>query len=121
MSWIRRMVGLDGVDIIIQFGVTGFAMIVAGSFASENPEALVASVGAISMVVLGIRRHRALQRGPQGAVGEVTGEVIADRLADVDTRLQEVDALSYRVHELEERLDFAGRLLAQAREPERLA
>ena len=121
MSWIRRMVGLDGVDIVIQFGVTGFAMIVAGSFASENPEALVASVGAISMVVLGIRRHRALQRGPQAAIGEVTGEVIADRLADVDSRLQEVDALNYRVHELEERLDFAERLLAQAREPERLA
>jgi hypothetical protein len=111
---------LDGVDLIIQFGVTCFVMIVAGSFVSNNPESLVAGVGAISMVVLGIRRHRALKRGPQGAFGEVTGEAITDRLADVDARLHEVDALNYRVHELEERLDFAERLLAQVREPERL-
>jgi hypothetical protein len=121
VSWIRRIVGLDGVDIVIQVGVTGFLMIVAGSFATENPEALVASVGAISMVVLGIRRHRALARGPRGAFGEITGEVLTDRLAELDARLQAVDALNYRVHELEERLDFAERLLAQAREPERLS
>lgn len=121
MSWIRRIVGLDGVDIVIQVGVTGFLMIVAGSFARENPEALIASVGAISMVILGIRRHRALTRGPRGAFGEITGEVLTDRLADVDARLQDVDALNDRVHELEERLDFAERMLAQAREPERLS
>jgi hypothetical protein len=47
--------------------------------------------------------------------------VIIDRLAELDAKLGEVDALNYRVHELEERLDFAERLLAQAREPERLA
>ncbi len=122
MSWIRRLVGLDGVDIVIQVGVTGFMMIVAGSLAGpENPETLVAGVGAISMVVLGIRRHLALKRGPQGGIGEITGEVITDRLAELDARLNEVDALNYRVHELEERLDFAERLLAQAREePHRL-
>ena len=120
MSWIRKTVGLDGVDIIIQAGVTGFLMIVAGSVSMENPEGLVSLVGAASMVVLGVRRHLALKRGPRAAVGEITGEVFADRLADLDTRLNEIDALNYRVHELEERLDFAERLLAQAREPERL-
>jgi hypothetical protein len=121
VSWIRKTVGLDGVDLVIHLAVTGFMMIVAGSVSMQNPEGLVATVGAVSMVALGIRRQRALARGPQGAYGEITGEVITDRLADVDARLQEMDALSYRVHELEERLDFAERLLAQARaEPARL-
>ena len=43
--------------------------------------------------------------------------------AEVDqlrTRLAEMDGLQHRVAELEERVDFAERLLAQKREPERL-
>jgi len=120
VSWIRRIVGLDGIDLVIQAGVTGFLMIVAGSVAMQNPEGLVALVGAASMLILGVRRHLALKRGPQGPIGEITGEVIQDRIADLDARLNEVDALNYRLHELEERLDFTERLLAQAREPERL-
>jgi hypothetical protein len=35
-------------------------------------------------------------------------------------RLADVDTLQMRVGELEERLDFAERLLAKAREPDRL-
>ncbi len=38
----------------------------------------------------------------------------------VSQRLAEVDAMQARIGELEERLDFAERLLAQAREPDRL-
>lgn len=116
MSWIRRHVGLDGVDLVIHAGVTMFVMIVAGSQPGPDAEAMVAGVGAISMVVLGVRRHLALKRGDPGAMGEITGEVMRDRLADLDARITEVDALTYRVHELEERLDFAERLLAQSRE-----
>jgi len=43
--------------------------------------------------------------------------------SDVDhlhARLGEIDALQTRVAELEERVDFAERLLAQSREPDRL-
>lgn len=43
--------------------------------------------------------------------------------AEIDqmrNRLAEVDTLQHRVVELEERLDFAERMLAQRREPERL-
>jgi hypothetical protein len=121
MSWIRKAVGLDGVDLVIHLAVTGFMMIVAGSIAMENPEGLVATVGAVSMVVLGVRRQRALARGPDAAIGAITGEAITDRIADLDARLHDVDMLHLRVQELEERLDFAERLLAQAREPERLS
>lgn len=122
MSWIRRHVGLDGVDLVIQAGVTFFLMVMAGSAGTGPDEGvLIAGVGAISMVVLGVRRHLALKRGASGPMGEITGEVIKDRIAEVDARLLEVDQLQYRVQELEERLDFAERLLAQSRaEPGRL-
>jgi hypothetical protein len=121
VSWIRRAVGLDGVDIVIQAGVTMFLMIMAGGVGGPGEEVAIAAVGALSMVVLGVRRHFALKRGGHRAVGEITGEVIGDRLAEVDARLQEVDHLQYRVQELEERLDFTERLLAQARaEPGRI-
>lgn len=117
MSWIRKTVGLDGVDIVIQVGVTVFLMVMAGSSGTgPDAEILLAGVGAISMVVLGVRRHYALKRLPL----EITGEIPLERLADIDARLHEVDGLNYRVQELEERLDFAERLLAQARAPERL-
>jgi hypothetical protein len=109
VSWVRRHVGLDGMDLVIQAGVTMFVMI------------MVAGVGAISMVVLGVRRHLALRRGAAGPMGETTGEVMKDHIAELDARMTEVDALNYRVQELEERVDFAERLLAQSRdEPGRL-
>lgn len=39
---------------------------------------------------------------------------------ELRTRLVDVESLQHRVMELEERVDFAERLLAQRREPERL-
>jgi tetrahydromethanopterin S-methyltransferase subunit G len=46
--------------------------------------------------------------------------VLQRELEQVQQRLAEVDALHGRVAELEERLDFTERLLAQSREPDRL-
>lgn len=45
---------------------------------------------------------------------------LAAEVEQMRSRLQEVEALQHRVMELEERVDFAERLLAQRREPERL-
>ncbi|HET9294450.1 MAG TPA: hypothetical protein VFO06_09165 [Gemmatimonadales bacterium] len=110
----RRIVGLDFVDLAIQAGVTMFLMIVADEAA--NNDAPVALVGAISFLILGVRRHFALRRLPPQSAGEL-GE---ERLAELEARLGEVSDLDFKVQELEERLDFAERLLAQHREPERL-
>ena len=41
-------------------------------------------------------------------------------LEQLHQRLGEVDAMQTRIAELEDRLDFAERLLAQSREPDRL-
>lgn len=118
MSWIRRTFGLDGVDLLIHAGVTFFIMVIGSSIWShEAAEVMLASVGGASLVVLGIRRQLALKGRPPEPVGEITGE----RMAELESRLLEMDGLYLRMQELEERVDFAERLLAQAREPERLA
>jgi len=76
------------------------------------PVALFFTIGAVAIL-----------RGP-------IGKALADRLAgrvpqqvppgDGEEIRVEVDELRYRVAELEERLDFAERVLAQRREPEQL-
>jgi Tfp pilus assembly protein PilO len=61
---------------------------------------------------------RALARrleGKSGVTPSLQGE-----LDQVHDRLAEMDGLQQRVAELEERLEFAERMLAQAREPDRL-
>jgi len=60
---------------------------------------------------LGRALARRIEGQPPGAID----------LADVDARLAEVDALRTRVGELEERVDFAERVLAERRhEPAQL-
>jgi len=76
------------------------------------PVALFFTIGAVAIL-----------RGP-------IGKALADRLAgrvpqqlpsaDGDEMRADVDELRYRVAELEERLDFAERVLAQRREPGQL-
>ena len=117
MSLIRRTFGLDGVEILIHAGVTFCLMALADMAQSSGNGEGVAIVGAVSLVVFGIRRQWALKHLPAAT----TGELAAERMADLDARLHEMDQLQFRVQELEERLDFAERLLAQAREPERLS
>ena len=118
MSWIRRTFGLDGVDLLIHAGVTFFIMVVGSSIWShEAAETMLATVSGVSLVVLGVRRRRALRN----LSSETTGEIVVERIAELETRVLELEQGELRMHELEERLDFAERLLAQAREPERLA
>lgn len=118
MSWIRRAVGLDGVDLMIHAGVTFSVMAIGSSLWSHgDAEIMLATVSLVSLLVLGLRRRRAMRDLPP----ETTGEIAAERIAELETRVLELEQGELRMHELEERLDFAERLLAQAREPERLA
>lgn len=114
MSGIKRIFGLDAVDILIHVGVTFFLMVMLDE-KSPNGEG-VAIIGAVSTVVFGVRRYFGLKHLPPATMGEIAEE----RMAELEARVGEMDLLHDRVQELEERLDFAERLLAQAREPERL-
>lgn len=113
-GFFRRTVGLDFVDLAIHAGVTFFLMILADEAA--NNSAGVGIVGAVSLLVLGVRRHYALRNLPPHSPAELSEA----RMAELESRLAEAGDLEFRVQELEERLDFAERLLAQHREPERL-
>lgn len=55
--------------------------------------------------------------GPEGA-GELSR--LSEEVEALRSRVGEVEVQQARVAELEERLDFTERLLAQAREPDRL-
>jgi hypothetical protein len=61
-----------------------------------------------------------------GPVGKALARRIEGRaslppeIPELEARLADADALRQRVAELEERLDYAERLLTQAREPARL-
>lgn len=105
---------MDAVDILIHVGVTFFLMVMLDE-KSPNGEG-IAIIGAVSTVVFGVRRHFGLKHLPPATSGEIAEE----RMAELEARVGEMDLLHDRVHELEERLDFAERLLAQVREPERL-
>jgi hypothetical protein len=61
---------------------------------------------------------RAVARRLEGK-NEVNPALQAD-LDQMRQRLNEVEAMQHRVFELEERVDFAERMLSQRREPERL-
>jgi len=52
--------------------------------------------------------------------GRGGNSVLEQRVSDLQQQLTDADALQHRVAELEERLDFAERLLSQRDEPARL-
>lgn len=117
MSWIRRTIGIDGFDLAVHVGVTIAVMFIGGTIWTHNEAiAMLATVSGASLVLLAVRRRRALRQQPP----EITGEAQADRLADLEARMTGLEHAQDRIIELEERLDFTERLLAQARQPERL-
>ena len=68
---------------------------------------------AISLVAFAWRRNRALKRmSIGGELGLTSGPMAADRLAEMEPRLGDLEAAQSRVAELEDRLDFTERMLA---------
>lgn len=110
MSWFRRNLGLDGFDLVLHVGVTMLLMVWVSM--SNGPEELFPVITGISLIVLGIRRSLALRKG--GHPGLTTGEMAAERIAELEQRVAELESVHMHVADLAERLDFAERLLAQA-------
>ena len=110
MSWLCRNLGLDGFDLVTHVGIT--CMLMAFVAMPNGPEEALPVITGLSLLVLAIRRRFALKAG--GSAGLTTGEMAAERIA-------ELEAERARMTELEERLEFAERLLAQrTRDPERI-
>lgn len=114
MSWFKQHVGLDFIDLAIQVFVTGLAMGFVDSLVrGPEGEALMFLVPAASAALFAVRRRAALKRAADESVGLTTGQMAAARLEDVEQRVAELELANARIGELEERLDFAERLLAQ--------
>ena len=109
MSWFRRNLGLDAFDLLVHVGVTIMFMFFVAM--SGGPEELLPVITGASLLVLAVRRRIALKSG--GAAGLTTGEMAAERIAELEDRVAELEAAQQDVAELAERLDFAERLLAQ--------
>ena len=114
--WWQRIFGLDIVDSAIHLSVTMLVAVMLGE-ASDNEFLAMFAIGA-GLVTYAIRRRRALQHLPY-AEGEI-GEEERARLEDLEMRVQMLEGMEHRVLELEERLEFAERVLARERESERL-
>jgi len=110
---LKSTVGLDWFDLFIHLGITAMVMIVVNT-ASHSPdsEGATAAVVGLSLGLLAWRRKRALRQMP--AVS--TGEIRLERMEEMESRLAELEANQGRMLELEERLDFAERLLVRQRE-----
>jgi hypothetical protein len=107
----KREMGFDVVDFAIHVVTTGFVAGLADAASSTDGEGFVLLIFAASTVLLGVRRHLALRKRAQ--FPETTGEVAALRVEELESRVAELEQGQMRMQELEERLDFAERLLAR--------
>ncbi len=106
---MRKWFGIGGIDLVIQLVLTGLMAGIVDSSAPTPSDAPVMAVFMVSLIVLAIRRHFALLKLPL----ESTGELAALRVEDLEQRLAELEHGQMRMQEIEERLDFAERLLTQ--------
>ena len=114
MNWWKRTFGLHPVDMLIHF-VTGM-FIVIGLVEATGSDAMAMLGTACLFALYAWRRQRAIAAFPLDPAFN-SGEV---KLAELDAQAEELHELRGRMAELEERLDFTERMLAQQREPEQL-
>jgi hypothetical protein len=113
----RESERLDLVDVLIQAGLT--VTLIAGGievFGKGASFGVVAFGLASSLLILAWRR----ERSRRVSAGLTTGEVQAERVAELEARVAELETSLGRVVELEERVDFTERVLASHREPQAL-
>lgn len=111
MGAFKRVMGIDVIDVAIHVVTTGFMAGLADAASGHDGEGFVMLILAASTVLLGLRRHLALRR--RAKFPETTGEVAALRVEELESRVAELEQGQMRMQELEERLDFAERLLAR--------
>jgi len=111
MDWWKRTFGLHPVDFIIHFVAGGFLVGALADVAHNDSIAMLTT--AVLLGSYAWRRQRAIAMLPAGG-GMTSGEV---RFAELEAQGEELHEVRTRMAELEERLDFAERLLAQQRDP----
>jgi len=109
---MKHIMGLDWLDVVIHAFVTiCVAVALSEGFHADEDVALPLVFGS-SAILLAVRRHYALKK-LAATEGLSTGEMAAERIADLEARVAELEIAQGRVAELEERMDFSERLLTQ--------
>ncbi len=109
---IKRFLGIDFVDLLIQIGITIPLCVLAATKTQPQEEIGVAFVVAASFGVLAWRRARAMKHLPE----PTRSEPDQDRIAELEQRVAELEYGQSRIVELEERVDFQERLLVRQRD-----
>ncbi len=114
MSRIRDIFGIDGKDITIHVGLSVVVAVIVGGAGGEfNYDGdgvatlLLAASAALLLVRVFVGRSR--NRAMPAAGGQA-------ELEELDDRLHQLEQERARLHELEERVDFAERMLVSERE-----
>jgi len=113
MDWWKRTFGLHPVDMAFHFLIGGFLVGALGEASGNDSIILLGIAGMLGAYVW--RRQRAIAELP--AAGMTSGEV---RLDEFHAQAEELHDLRGRMIELEERVDFAERLLARQAEMDKL-
>jgi hypothetical protein len=117
---MRSRLGLDWVDVAVHAFVTiCVAVFLTEGTHAEEDVALPLVFGS-SVIVFAVRRRFALKR-LAATEGLSTGEMAAERIADLEARVAELEMAQTRVAELEERMDFSERLLTQQSNESRIS
>lgn len=114
MSRMRDILGIDGRDLTLHLGVTVVVAVIVGGAGGEfnyDGEAVATLFLAASAAILGVRMFLGRRNRPRTVTGADQTE-----LREMDERLYELEQAQARLHELEERVDFAERLLVSKRE-----
>ena len=117
-DWLKRNLGLDTVALVLHLAISGIAVALADQLSGDD--AISLGVLGASLVSLAIYRLVALRR-QGGTTGLSSGEMAALRFEEMEQRLAELEASQARVAELEERLEFTERFLANQPEEKLLA
>ena len=99
-----------GLTLLVCVGAVGFAVV-----ALKLGERFAIPVGIVALVAAAV-----IFRGPLGQALAHRLEGGSVRQVDQDAMVHSLDEMRARMAELEERVDFAERLLAQSREPDRV-
>jgi len=108
-AW-RRSFGTDLVETLLWGAGSFIVTVMAVEFYHDRMFGFATALGCI--IAFGVRRAALLK---SVGAGEITSG--AYRAADLDARVAELEQLHTRVAELEERVDFSERLLADQRQP----
>lgn len=114
MSRIRELLGIDGKDLTIHVGASVVVAVIVGGAGGEfnyDGEAVATLFLAASAALLAVRIFIGRSKSRSLPAAAAPAE-----MQELDDRLYELEQERARLHELEERVDFAERMLVSERE-----